>query len=104
MEASVESSMSPVGLGVDLSIRISGWGCRWGSPESYPSLQLPFSGRGIAHPYNTHFERNVQRSMISEEWVRRLAMHAVIHGRMHRSPWYIHLVQYVAATYRVVAQ
>ena len=44
----VESSMSPVGLGVDSCIRMLAGGCRRGSPGVFPSPN-PLSGRGVAH-------------------------------------------------------
>jgi len=49
LEAGVESSVSPVGLGVDSSIRMLARGCRWGSPGGVTPSPTPLSGRGVAH-------------------------------------------------------
>lgn len=49
MGTAVESSMSPVGLGADSSIRMLGWDCRLGSLGGYRCLQ-PFSSGGTDLP------------------------------------------------------
>ena len=46
IEAGVESSMSPVGLGVDSNIRMLAGGCRWGSLGGLPPLHPPSPGGG----------------------------------------------------------
>ena len=89
-EAGVESSMSPVGLGVDSCIRTLAWGCRRGSPGIFPS-PTPLSGQGVANKYNTTSKAKCKaeyyRSMRKYgfcTYVRSLTnqINAVFHSRM----------------------
>ena len=47
LEAGVKISISPVGVGVDSSLRMLAWGCRRSNPGgSRPSLHPPFVPSG----------------------------------------------------------
>ena len=70
LEAGVKISTSPVGVGIDLSLRMLAWGCRRGNPGgSRPSLHPPlYSERGGCALILYNFESKVQSDPFVHRW------------------------------------
>ena len=66
LEAGVKISISPVGVGVDSSLRMLAWGCRRSNPGgSRPSLHPPFVASGGCALILYNFESKMQSVALS---------------------------------------